>query len=306
MTFGAGGHTKALLKECPGIRVFGLDRDPLAHNLATQLASQHSQVTPLQGRFSEVHHLLTAHGITASSVDAVLFDLGASSMQFDTPARGFSISGDGPLDMRMDSDRVESQPSAADVVNHLDESGLYKIIKKYGEEKMARSIARAIVDSRYAFGRISTTGQLAKIVSSVFESAHRQDKLMRHSHVATKTFQALRIFVNNEMNELHNGLEIAHHLLRPDTGVCVAISFHSLEDRVVKRHFQGIDMDARCNMSIVDQNRSSAKFYGEDVIQRVMQRRWETVRRMVQPQPEDVEENPRARSAKLRAAVKLC
>ena len=140
----------------------------------------------------------------------------------------------------------------------------------------------------------------------ISRSAHRQDKLMRHSHVATKTFQALRIFVNNEMNELHNGLEIAHHLLRPDTGVCVAISFHSLEDRVVKRHFQGIDMDARCNMSIVDQNRSSAKFYGEDVIQRVMQRRWETVRRMVQPQPEDVEENPRARSAKLRAAVKLC
>ncbi len=135
--------------------------------------------------------------------------------------------------------------------------------------------------------------------------SHIEDKLSRPSHVATKTFQALRIFVNNELNELHNGLEIAHYLLKPG-GTCVAISFHSLEDRIIKRHFHGIDMDTKFNLSIGDRVRNAGKIHDESELNKYLKRKWAPIsRKIIVPDEEEQFTNPRSRSAKLRAAIKL-
>ncbi|KAK6190309.1 hypothetical protein SNE40_002209 [Patella caerulea] len=307
MTFGAGGHSSEVLAVSPNTRVLALDRDPTAYHYALELQEKYSsdQLIPLLGRFSELEWLLTNKGIKAGSLDSVLFDVGASSMQFDRPDRGFALSKDGPLDMRMDGNRLPDQPSAADVINMMSEPELYRIIKKYGEEHLARKIANIIVESRYAFGKITTTKQLANIISSVFTGDHRKDKLMRHSHVATKTFQALRIFVNNELNELNNGIEIVHKYLKPG-GVCVVLTFHSLEDRIVKRHFHGISLDDKPNMSIKDHFRNSHYIHSKEEVEKVMQKRWQPLsKKLMAPRYIDCLENPRARSAKLRAAFKL-
>ncbi|XP_012941577.1 12S rRNA N4-methylcytidine (m4C) methyltransferase [Aplysia californica] len=310
MTFGAGGHAKEILSSSSSIKYIGSDRDPLARRLANRLAAQHrasgNELIPVLGRFSELPTHLSHLGITPGSVDGFLFDLGASSMQFDHAVRGFSISKDGPLDMRMDGHRFPESPTAADVVNTLDPSDLAHILKKYGEESRAREIAHALVEARYAFGNFTRTEQLARVVKSVFNSkAFRHDKLYRQAHVATKTFQALRIFVNNELNELHNGLEVARHFLKPG-GRCVVISFHSLEDRIVKRHFHGIDVDQAANLTIHDHFRNANVSFDVDTIkQDYMSRPWRPLsRKVTEPLDEECYRNPRARSAKLRAAVK--
>lgn len=304
MTFGAGGHTKSVLGHCSDVTIYALDRDPVAYNLAQKLSNECTQVIPLHGKFSHIMHLLSPHGIYRK-VDAVLFDFGASSMQFDSAERGFSISQNGLLDMRMDGN--QGQMSAADVVNYLSEDGLCQVIKKYGEEKRARLIARAIVDSRNTYGKITTTAQLAGIVADVYKGFsvdHKTDRLGRPSHVATKTFQAIRIFVNDELNELYNGLELACRLLRPG-GICAAISFHSLEDRIVKRHFHGIDMDEHGNMSVSDRHRDPSVTHRKAELERLLIRRWEPVlRHPVTATEAEIRVNPRARSAKLRAAIR--
>ncbi|KAJ3593442.1 hypothetical protein NHX12_005777, partial [Muraenolepis orangiensis] len=219
MTFGSGGHTKEILNTCSDVTVLALDRDPAAFCLAQQLAARYAgRVRPMLGRFSE---LLAQVEVKPGSVDAVLLDAGCSSMQMDRPQRGFSLSRDGPLDMRMDGDRYPNMPCAADVVNALDQQALAAILLAYGEEKHARKISSAIVEAR-GVCPITRTQQLASVVA---------DKLERPSHVATKTFQALRIFVNDELNELHAGLRAARTLLRPGGRLC-ALTFHSLEDRL--------------------------------------------------------------------------
>ncbi|XP_041354468.1 12S rRNA N4-methylcytidine methyltransferase-like [Gigantopelta aegis] len=307
MTFGAGGHTKEILSVAPEAEMIVLDRDPVAHELACNLASQYrkGQVIPLLGRFSDIPLLFSSKNIEPGSVDGIVFDLGASSMQFDQSERGFSLVRDGPLDMRMDGQRLPDQPTAADVVNMLDQEDLYEIIKKYGEEKMAQHISHAIVETRYAFGNITRTKQLADIIAGVFSSNHRKDMMMRHAHVATKTFQALRIFVNNELNELHNGLEMAFRYLRVG-GKCAVLSFHSLEDRIVKRHFHGIDIDAHLNMSMRDHYRNSARVFAREEVEKLLEKRWKPMSKKVTSTTfEDRMENPRARSAKLRSAVKI-
>ncbi|XP_014773881.1 probable methyltransferase-like protein 15 homolog isoform X2 [Octopus bimaculoides] len=201
--------------------------------------------------------------------------------------------------------REPDQPTAADVVNTLDEKGLQELIKKYGEEKKAGDIAHAIVQFRAAFGKIVTTHQLATIVASVFDSPTKRDKLQRPAHVATKTFQALRIFVNNELNQLSNGLLVAHNYLK-EGGVCAVISFHSLEDRIVKRHFHGIDINAAKNMSLSShQFLSPSKIFNETSVQSIISKKWNPIqKKVIVPDLTEVEQNPRARSAKLRAAIK--
>ncbi|GFO18149.1 ribosomal RNA small subunit methyltransferase h [Plakobranchus ocellatus] len=310
MTFGAGGHAEKILKAAPDITYFASDRDPVAFRKALAMASSvgSGQIIPLLSRFSEVPAHLQHHGITLGSVDAFLFDLGASSMQFDSAQRGFSLSKDGPLDMRMDGERFPDSPTAADVVNNLDPADLANILKKYGEEKKARQIAHAIVDARYAFGNFTRTKQLAEVLSSVFESgAFRQDKLHRQAHVATKTFQALRIFVNDELNELHAGLLVAARYLRPGSSVCAALAFHSLEDRIIKRHFHGLDMDCAGNQTVRDHFRNASLSFNVGEIQKqILQgKAWQPLSKKVAC-PTEVEclVNPRARSAKLRAAVR--
>ncbi|KAJ8299671.1 hypothetical protein KUTeg_023731 [Tegillarca granosa] len=290
MTFGAGGHTRAILERAPGARVICLDRDPLAYEIAVKMSENYSsgQIIPCLGQFSELYKILQEHGIGLNTVDGALFDVGVSSMQFDNSERGFSLSRNGPLDMRMDSQRLKNQPTAADVVNKLDEVEICQIIRKYGEEKSARKIAHAIIQARSAFGNITQTKELKEIVESVFsEGSIRKDKMRRYSHVATKTFQALRICVNNELNELSNGLETIYHYLSPG-GICVAITFHSLEDRLVKRHFHDIDLYKKPNASIKDYIRESRRMPSFNLFQEPEEiQRWTPLNKTVVVSSED-------------------
>ncbi|XP_041075369.1 probable methyltransferase-like protein 15 isoform X2 [Polyodon spathula] len=325
MTFGAGGHSKAILQQASDITVYALDRDPVAHQIAHQLAKEHpKQVYPLLGRFSDLQALLPSAGVEPGSLDGVLLDAGCSSMQFDNPERGFSLSKDGPLDMRMDSNRCLAMPSAADVVNALDQQALASILRTYGEERHARKIASAIVQARSIYP-ITRTQQLASIVAGAFPAVAlyaRRDLMLRPAHVATKTFQALRIFVNDELNELYAGLRAAEGFLKPG-GCLVAVSFHSLEDRIVKRFLHGIDVAAPHNLNVRQKIRQSRRGWAEQHGGEVEEEEeeddddneeqsrgpgsanWHHVQKKVlTPDPQEVLENPRGRSAKLRAARK--
>ncbi|XP_069078073.1 12S rRNA N4-methylcytidine (m4C) methyltransferase isoform X1 [Pleurodeles waltl] len=313
MTFGAGGHATSILQQASNIKIFALDRDPIAYNIAKQLSQSFTgQINSLLGRFSEAESLLTLAGVKPGSLDGVLLDAGCSSMQFDTPERGFSLRQDGPLDMRMDSDRYSDMPTAADVVNALDQHALASILKTYGEERYAKKIASAIIQARSIYP-ITRTQQLASIVAGAFPAAAlhaRKDLLQRPVHAATKTFQALRIFVNNELNELYAGLLTAEKFLKPG-GRLVAISFHSLEDRIIKRFLHGIDMSEEPNLSISQKIHRRLKGHEELDDQEEISgpnpnTRWTCIQKKVKtPQDQDVQDNPRGRSAKLRAAIKL-
>ncbi|CAH0550860.1 unnamed protein product [Brassicogethes aeneus] len=305
MTFGAGGHSRKILKSAPNIKILALDRDPKAHEYALEFAREYpEQVVPLLGRFSELPQLLKERNIKFNSVDGVLFDFGCSSMQFDIGERGFSISKNGPLDMRMDGTRFPDQPTAADVLAKASEEDIYKIIKYYGEEKQAKKIARVIVEARYLFKNLTTTEQLADLVNSVSSDDYRVDKLQRHSHNATKTFQALRIFVNNELNEINYGLILAHRYLKIG-GRIVTITFHSLEDTVVKRQLLGNVLENSANPLPLKYS-SVTYSINNDIVMGVMDSNWKSLHKhVIVPKYEEVEINPRSRSAKLRVAVKV-
>ncbi|XP_027757164.1 probable methyltransferase-like protein 15 [Empidonax traillii] len=313
MTFGAGGHTKALLEKAKDITVYALDRDPTAHKIAQQLSESYpKQIQPLLGRFSQAEALLISSGVEPGTLDGVLLDAGCSSMQFDTPERGFSLQKDGPLDMRMDSDRCPAMPTAADVVNALDQQALASILRAYGEERHAKKIASAIVQARSVYP-ITRTQQLAGIVAGAFPPSAlyaRKDLLQRPAHVATKTFQGLRIFVNDELHELFTGLKTAEKFLKPG-GRLVALSFHSLEDRIIKRFFHGIDMAEKHNLSSRQKIRQglknpSKKEDTQESPHGKSNSKWILIQKKVlTPQSKDIETNPRGRSAKLRAAIKV-
>ncbi|XP_029986937.1 12S rRNA N(4)-cytidine methyltransferase METTL15 [Sphaeramia orbicularis] len=306
MTFGGGGHTRAILNMVPEVTVLAVDRDPTAISLAEHLAKEYSgRVKPMLGRFSDLEALLSDMKIKPGSVDAVLMDAGCSSMQMDQAQRGFSLSKDGPLDMRMDGERYPDMPCAADVVNTLDQQALASILTAYGEERHARKIASAIVEARRV-SPITRTQQLASVVAGSFPAAviyARKDRLHRPAHVATKTFQALRIFVNDELNELHAGLQAAQKIVRPGGRLCV-ITFHSLEDRLVKRFLQGEDL------SNLDQYHFSPRKQGtrKEKLEEKRKNRsvfWLPVqKKVITPETDDVKENPRGRSAKLRVALR--
>ncbi|NWY48553.1 MET15 protein, partial [Sylvia atricapilla] len=313
MTFGAGGHTTALLEKARDITVYALDRDPTAYKIAQQLSEAYpKQIQPLLGQFSQSEALLISSGVEPGTLDGVLLDAGCSSMQFDTPERGFSLQKDGPLDMRMDSDRCPDMPTAADVVNALDQQALASVLRAYGEERHARKIAAAIVQARSVYP-ITRTQQLASIVAGAFPASAlyaRKDLLQRPVHVATKTFQGLRIFVNDELHELFIGLKTAEKFLKPG-GRLVALSFHSLEDRIIKRFLHGIDMTEKYNLGSKQKIRQALKnsSKGEDTQgspSRKSNSKWIFIQKKVlTPQAKDIQTNPRGRSAKLRAAIKL-
>ncbi|XP_052869437.1 probable methyltransferase-like protein 15 homolog [Anopheles cruzii] len=316
MTFGAGGHSRALLEAAPTATIIALDRDPHAHRLACEMAKEFpGRIVPALGRFSELPTLLRSLvGYDRQRFyDGIIFDFGCSSMQFDEAARGFSIAHDGPLDMRMDKDRCPEQLSAAEVLARIQEQDLARILKVYGEEKQAKKIARAIVNARFSVKRIETTSELASIVahclSQVNESTggafdFRQDKLRRPAHVATKTFQALRIFVNNELNEINYGMVLAKHLLRTG-GKLVTIAFHSLEDTIVKRHLTGHVIDDVAS-KVPLQYISHTLAYTTDTMQEVMKPNWRQINKhVIVPTEAEIGANPRSRSAKLRAAIRL-
>jgi 16S rRNA (cytosine1402-N4)-methyltransferase len=274
-TFGAGGYTRAIL-ETAGARVIGIDRDRTAIAYGAGLVGDmKGRLDLVEDRFSNLEQVIGETG--AAAIDGIVFDLGVSSMQLDEAARGFSFRLDGPLDMRMGG----SGPSAADVVARASERDLAAIIATLGEERHARAIARAIVRTG-AEHPIESTRALAELVARVAPT---------HGagiHPATRTFQALRIFVNDELAELAHGLAAAQRVLKP-TGRLVVIAFHSLEDRIVKTFL------AECSRAPASSRHRPLTASPAPTFH-VLTRRPET------PDEVEIVANPRARSAKLRAA----
>ncbi|XP_067004603.1 probable methyltransferase-like protein 15 homolog [Anabrus simplex] len=305
MTFGSGGHTHQLLSSAKNTKIFALDRDPVSFSLAQQYAGKFpNRVIPLLGKFSDLPLLLKHYNVKPNSIDGILFDSGCSSMQFDSPERGFSLNKDGPLDMRMDGHRIRHSITAADVLARAEEYDLFKILKVYGEEKFSKKIARAIVEARYTFTRLETTKELADLVAAVCSTEIRLDKLQRPAHAATKTFQALRIFVNNEVNELNYGLLLANRYVKLG-GKIVSLSFHSLEDRIVKRHLSGNVIDNAINPLPLKYTDHSV-WHDEGSVVNLISSNWMPLyKHVLFPDSEEVAANPRSRSAKLRAAVKV-
>jgi 16S rRNA (cytosine1402-N4)-methyltransferase len=283
-TVGLGGHSEAILKSSPDTRVLGLDLDPAALEYSRQrLAPFGDRFRAVQTNFRSIETVLREAG----ELDAagILVDLGVSSLQFDSPERGFSFRFDAPLDMRMDP---LSGPTAADLLQQLPEAEIARIIFDFGEERHSRRIARRIVERREQGQPVTTTAELAELVRLAVGGRKRQQLI----HPATRTFQALRIAVNGELDGLDEFIEKAVDLLKPD-GRFVAISFHSLEDRIVKRELRRLSGHCECPPRLPVCSCGTRK--AVEIL----------TRRPVTPIDAQVDENPRARSAKLRAARKL-
>ena len=279
-TFGAGGYSRALL-EAGADRVIGVDRDPEALERARLWAGEMGdRLTLTAGRFGELDRIAAAAG--ADALDGVVLDIGVSSMQLDQPGRGFSFLRDGPLDMRMS----QSGPTAADLVNELPETALADVLYQLGEERASRRIARAIVTDRKA-APFRTTLQLAGLIERLLPRPKPGQP-----HAATRSFQALRIAVNDELGELARGLSAAEAALAPG-GWLAVVTFHSLEDRIVKRFLQ-LRSGAAPQAS-----RHAPEARGEVAGFRLV------TRKAVVPDADEIAVNPRARSAKLRMALRL-
>ncbi len=278
-TFGGGGYARAILEACD-CRVLGIDRDPEAIARGQALVALYpGRLTLVHGEFSQMDRLLADSG--EEGTNGVVLDLGVSSFQFDEPARGFSFRADGPLDMRMSLSGL----SAADVVNTADEKELAGIISQYGEERQARRIARAVVAAR----PLTRTAELAELVARVLGPAAARQPI----HPATRTFQALRIHVNDELGELTRALDAATRVLKPQ-GRLAVVSFHSLEDRIVKRFLSERSAAApRGSRHAPEARRAHVpeyRLFGS---------------RPLGPGDAEIANNPRARSAKLRVAERL-
>jgi 16S rRNA (cytosine1402-N4)-methyltransferase len=274
-TFGAGGYSRAILSSV-GTRVIGIDRDRSVISAGFDLVDQSGgRLTLVEDRFSHLAEVCAAQGIR--SVDGVVMDVGVSSMQIDHADRGFSFRLDGPLDMRMGHEG----PTAADVIATASEADLANIIYIFGEERHSRKVARAIVAARQQ-APITTTRTLADIVSGVVRSKPGE------IHPATRTFQGLRIFVNAELDELHLALAAAERVLRPG-GRLVVVSFHSLEDRIVKNLLTERAKASGGSRHLPELAQAAPSF---DLV----------TKRPLTPGAEETAANPRARSAKLRAA----
>jgi 16S rRNA (cytosine1402-N4)-methyltransferase len=280
-TLGAGGHACAILSAAPQVRLLGLDRDPAALALARErLAPFGDRVTIRHASYEQMDELVPAWLGDDSGADGMLLDLGLSSMQVDDPARGFAFSQDGPLDMRFDPS--SGAITAADIVNTWDADELADLLFRYGEERHSRAIARAIVAAR----PLLTTRQLAEVI------AHAQRGPRQHIHPATRTFQALRIEVNDELGALARVLPVAVGLLRPG-GRLAVISFHSLEDRIVKQAFRHEATNCLC-----PPHQPVCTCGHRARVERV-------TRKPVEADAAEIARNPRSRSAKLRAVERL-
>ena len=280
-TFGRGGHTRHLLSRLgPDARVIGFDKDPAAIAAGQALAAQDTRFAIVHESFADILSVLKAEGL-AGTIDGVLADLGVSSPQLDDAERGFSFMNDGPLDMRMDPTRGES---AAEWLADVAEDELARVLYEYGEERHSRRIARAIVKAR-ADKPITRTRELAEIVAAAHPAWEK------HKHPATRAFQAIRIAINSELADIERFLRDALAVLKPG-GRLAVISFHSLEDRLVKQFFQkearGDDFPPGLPVT-VDMLKPRLRLRGK----------------AVEPSAAEVAANPRARSARLRVAEKL-
>ncbi|MDP7556771.1 MAG: 16S rRNA (cytosine(1402)-N(4))-methyltransferase RsmH [Nitrospinaceae bacterium] len=282
-TLGNGGHTELILKNtAPGLRVLGIDRDEQAIERAgKRLAPFRNRVTLVHGNFSDIKNILKKANVM--NVDGLLLDLGVSSPQLDSPERGFSFMRNGPLDMRMDSTQ---KTTAADLLVKLSDEELVLVIKEYGEERFAKRIVRAIRKAQEQ-NPITTTLQLSNIVSGVTHTP-RPAKI----HPATRTFQALRIAVNNELEHIKSTLSDSLGILSASARIMV-ISFHSLEDRIVKNFFKDEEKGCICPP------RLPVCACGHKTRLKII------TRRPVTPASEEVKRNPRASSSKLRVAERV-
>ena len=273
-TFGAGGYTRAMLGAGAG-RVIGFDRDPDAIANGPALVPD-ARLTLVNERFSQMDRVLAERGLLP--VDGIALDIGVSSMQLDQAERGFSFMKDGPLDMRMS----QSGESAADFLNHADEGEIARVLKEYGEEPRARAVARAIVAAR----PLTRTAELAAVVRKAlgYRAGQKSDP-------ATRTFQAIRIHLNAELDELEQGLRAAERSLRPG-GRLAVVTFHSLEDRIVKRFLKTRSGDVP----------SGSRH--RPMVAKGPSPTFEQVAKPVSPSEAELARNPRARSARLRTAVR--
>ena len=282
-TLGAGGYVASVLERVrPGGRVLGIDRDPAAVEAARRRFAAASGAIVEQGDFAFLEAIAARHGI--DRVDGVMFDLGLSSVQLDDPARGFSFRFDGPLDMRMDP---REGRTAADLVNEWSEADLTALIRTYGDERFARRIAAAIVRRR-ADEAITTTTQLRDIVERTIPRRFWPKRI----HPATRTFQALRIEVNHELESLNEGLQAAIRILRPG-GRLGVVSFHSLEDTIVKN---ALHVSAQNCLCPPQQTHCTCAHRASLLL---------LSRKAIKPDAAELAANPRARSARLRVAEKL-
>ena len=274
-TFGRGGHAHAVLARlAPDARLIAFDKDPQAIAAAAPMAAADARLVPVHASFASLPEVLAAHGI--AQVNGVLLDLGVSSPQIDNPERGFSFRFDAPLDMRMDTSRGQT---AADFLAAASEQRIAQVLRDYGEERFAVSIAKALVAGREGGHPVRTTTELSQIVARAVKTREAGQ------NPATRTFQALRILVNAELEELEQGLNAALALLAPE-GRLAVISFHSLEDRIVKQFI------ARESRDEVDRR---AKFAAPRAMRLLALGR-------IKPGPTEIANNPRARSAVLRVA----
>lgn len=281
-TFGRGGHSGAILQELGADgRLLAIDRDPQAIAEAPAALKNDPRLELLNGRFSELKDYATERGILGQ-VDGLLLDLGVSSPQLDEAGRGFSFRSAGPLDMRMDP---TAGRSAADWLRNVDEKTLTRVLKEYGEERFAARIARAVVTARRS-RPIDTTSGLAEIVAAAVPAGKPGGR--QRKHPATKTFQAIRIFINDELNELAKALEASIDLLRAGGRLCV-ISFHSLEDRAVKRFMR-------------NRSREPEAYRGLPDLPAALRPPFRLVGAAIAPSEAEIAANPRARSARLRVA----
>lgn len=280
-TFGGGGYSRAMLNAAD-CRVVGIDRDPDACLRGQELAGEFGdRLAVIEGCFGDMDRLLNDHGV--DSVDGVTLDLGVSSWQLDEAERGFSFRADGPLDMRMSA----TGPSAADIVNECEESALADIIYTYGEERRARRIAKAIVRERET-APITRTLQLANIIRGCYPPPKPSQK--KQINPATRTFQALRIYINDELGELERGLDAAEAILSAG-GRMAIVSFHSLEDRIVKNFI-------RQNAGLAPRGSRHTPIEADTTLPTLSVTR----KQATKPGESEIEINPRARSARLRAA----
>lgn len=281
-TFGGGGYSAAILEAAP-CTLWAIDRDPAAIARGAVLAARHpGRLHLLEGRFGDMIALLSGHGVAA--LDGIVLDIGVSSFQIDEAARGFSFRMDGPLDMRMGADG----PTAADLVNTLPEDELADTLYQLGEERLSRRIARAIVTARDQ-APLTTTQQLAAVIRSVVPPDRSG------IDPATRSFQALRIRVNDELGEIERALEAAATLLAPG-GRLIVVSFHSLEDRLVKRFMQ----------AAAGQTPAPSRHDPRGLTPRAAPDFRLLMRGAQRPSPTETTANPRSRSARLRALARLC
>ena len=278
-TFGWGGYTKKLLDSC-ACEVIAIDQDPKVKSRAKEFKREYgTRFNFIESKFSEICSVLKK--LNTKKVDGFMFDIGVSSMQLDNPQRGFSFNKEGPLDMRMGT----SELTAAEFINSVSEDELADIIYNYGDERKSRRIAKLIVEHR-KINPIKTTLHLADIVLKANPKKNNHKK-----HPATKTFQAIRIYLNDEFNELFAGLTNAEQALSEDGKICV-VTFHSLEDKIVKNYFyksSGMDYSSYKNLPVETNDSEASLIPGKKAIK---------------PSKEEIETNIRARSAKLRYATR--